>query len=67
MDVFVELGKPAEATRLMAEMRAAGHSPGWCAYHILMKYYARQGDMNAARRLFKELRASEGDRTLSET
>ncbi len=64
MNLFVELGQVQEARRLMDAMRAAGHRPGWGAYHILIKYYAQRGDMDGARRMFAQLRAYRGDRRL---
>lgn len=62
MNVCVDTGRLDEAQRILDVMRAAGLSPGWASYHILMKYHARRGDMDAARRLFVQLRSYLGGR-----
>ncbi|GFR48274.1 hypothetical protein Agub_g10140 [Astrephomene gubernaculifera] len=60
MNLCVDLGRLGEAQHLLQAMRTAGHRPGWGAYHILMKYHVSRGDMDAARRLFRQLREYHG-------
>ncbi|KAG2483919.1 hypothetical protein HYH03_017240 [Edaphochlamys debaryana] len=64
MNLCVELGRIGEARRLMDAMRTLGLRPGWGAYHILIKYHAARGDMDAARRVFAQLRAYRGSKAL---
>ncbi len=61
---MVELGRLPEATALLDAMRAAGHRPGFGAYHILIKHHAQRGDMDAARKLFAQLRAYRGSKPM---
>ncbi|KXZ55014.1 hypothetical protein GPECTOR_3g177 [Gonium pectorale] len=64
MNLMVELGRHREAAALLEGMRAAGHRPGYGAYHILIKQHAQRGDMEAARKLFAQLRAYRGHKPL---
>lgn len=56
IDACVEMGKLPEAQSLLAAMRTARISPGQGTFHRLMKFHSERGDMDGARRVFKQLR-----------
>lgn len=60
INACVETGRLGDAENLIRTMRERGLRPGHGAYNMLIKFHAQRGDMEGARRAFKDMRQWHG-------